>query len=49
MFIDGGGGWGGTVKTVCMSIVFCRANDGVGRSLLCILCEDKAELMALEH
>lgn len=29
MFIDGGGG-DRTVKTVCMSIVFCRASDGVG-------------------
>lgn len=37
MFIDGDrGGWGGggrTVKTVCMSIVFCRASDGAGRYL----------------
>lgn len=32
MFIDGGGrgGEGRTVKTVCMSIVFCRASDGAG-------------------
>lgn len=34
MCIDGGWGRGGrTVKTVCMSIVFCRASDGAGRYL----------------
>lgn len=33
-----GVGGGGTVKTVCMSIVFCRANDRVGRYLYYVFC-----------
>lgn len=46
----GVGGEGRTVKTVCMSIVFCRASDGVGRYLYYVFyVRVKAELMASEH
>lgn len=56
MFIDvvGVRGWGGgnsgeKTETVCMSVVFCGANEGVVHYLSCSLREGKAELTALKH
>lgn len=58
MFIDvvGVRGWGGAgvtvgekTETVCMSVVFCGANEGVVHYLSCSLREGKAELTALKH
>lgn len=45
----GGGNSGEKTETVCMSVVFCGANEGVVHYLLCSLREGKAELTALKH
>lgn len=45
----GGGNSGEKTETVCMSVVFCGANEGVVHYLSCSLREGKAELTALKH